>query len=59
MIMYVLDQLFGVGFPVGLIGRVFGGGGSHCSFIVETVKVAPSLLEVLDPLLGLFRFPTI
>lgn len=51
----VLDELLGVGlFVAGGFGGV-GGGGVDGGLVVEAVKVAAGLLEVLDPFLWLLE----
>lgn len=55
MIMYVLDHFLWVCLLVRFgFGRL-GGRGTHCSLVMETVKITSCLLKVFDPLLGLLH----
>lgn len=54
--MDVLDEFLGTGLLVRGSGRFFGGGGVDGSFVVEAVEVTASVLELLDPFLGLLAF---
>lgn len=51
--MDISDKGLGVGLFVGLVLGVLGSAGEGC-FVVEAVKVAASLLELLDPFLRLY-----
>lgn len=53
--MDVLDKLFRVGLLVAGGFRRFGSGRVDGGFIVETVQVAASFLEILDPFLRLLE----
>lgn len=52
--MDISNKCLGVGLFVGLVLGILGSAGEG-SLIVEAVKVAASLLELLDPFLGLYH----
>ncbi len=47
------NQLLGVGLSIRVLGGILGGCRRDGGLIVEAIKVAARLLEVLDPFLGL------
>lgn len=57
--MDVLDEILGAGLLVRGSGGFFGVGGVNSSFVVEAVEVAASVLELLDPFLGLLALVSI
>lgn len=59
LVVDVLDEFFGTRLVVRGSGRFFGGGRVDGSFVVEAVEVAASVLELLDPFLGLLAFVSI
>jgi hypothetical protein len=59
LVVDVLDEFLGAGLLVRGSGGFFGGGGVDSSFVVEAVKVTTSVLELLDPFLGLLALVSI
>jgi len=53
LVVDVLDEFLGAGLLVGGSGGFFGSGGVYGGFIVEAVEITTSVLELLDPFLGL------
>jgi hypothetical protein len=53
LVVDVLDEFLGAGLLVGGSGGFFGSGGVDGGFIVEAVEITTSVLELLDPFLGL------
>ena len=53
LVVDVLDEFLGTGLLVGGSGWFLGGGRVDGGFVVEAVEIASSLLEFLDPFLGL------
>lgn len=56
LVVDVLDEFLGTGLLVRGSGRFFGSGGIDGSFVVEAIEVTASILELLDPFLGLLAF---
>lgn len=58
LVVDIADEVAGVRLRVGGVGGGLGGlgGAREGRLVVETVQVAAGLLELLDPLLGLFVF---
>lgn len=53
LVVDVLDEFLGTSLFVGGSGGFVGSGGVDGGFIVEAVEITTSLLELLDPFLGL------
>jgi hypothetical protein len=59
LVVDVFDELLRAGLLVGGSGGLFGGGRVDSSFVVEAVEVTTSVLELLDPFLGLLALVSI
>jgi hypothetical protein len=59
LVVDVLDELLRAGLLVRGCRGFFGGGGVDSSFVVEAVEVTTSVLELLDPFLGLLALVSI
>jgi hypothetical protein len=59
LVVDVLDEILGAGLLVRGSGGFFGVGRVDGGFVVETVKVTASILELLDPFLGLLALVSI
>lgn len=57
--MDVFDEFLGAGLLVGSSGGFFGGGRVDSGFVVEAVEITTSVLELLDPFLGLLALVSI
>ena len=57
--MDVLDESLGTGLLVRGSGGLFSVGRVDSGFVVEAVEVTASILELLDPFLGLLAFVSI
>jgi hypothetical protein len=59
LVVDVLDEFLGAGLLVGTSGRFFGSGRVDGGLVVEAVEVTTSVLELLDPFLGLLALVSI
>jgi hypothetical protein len=59
LVMDVFDEFLGAGLLVGSSGGFFGGGRVDSGFVVEAVEITTSVLELLDPFLGLLALVSI